>query len=506
MKLDAVVVGAGPNGLAAAITLASQGLRVRVLEAAERAGGGLATEALTLPGYVHDVCSAVHPLGIGSPLFAALPLDRHGLEWVQPDAPLAHPLDGEPAVLMERSLRATARGLGRDESAYRTFFGALTEDWTEAIPELLAPIGPRVGIARAARYAWRALGSASAVGDSIFQGPRARALFAGIAAHSILPLERPPSAAVALTLGAAGHAVGWPIPRGGADRLAHALVGVLEQLGGEVVCGVRVRSMLEVPPARATLFDLGPRPALAVLGEPLPRGFRRRLERFRYGPGAFKIDWALSEPIPWKDPACRRAGTLHLGGTAPEIAASEAAAWGEHAAAAPFVLLAQPSMFDDTRAPSGRHTAWGYCHVPAGSDRDMTAQIEGQIERFAPGFRDCVLARSVLSPAEFERRNPNLVGGDVGAGVLSLRRVFGRATGGGDPYGTPLPGVFFCSAATPPGAGVHGMCGFHAARSALRQRFGVEISRDPRRVFAAGLSSDAFTPLRRREPSLIVSR
>jgi len=489
MKFDAVVVGSGPNGLAAAITLAAQGLRVRVLEAAERPGGGLATEALTRPGFRHDVFSAIHPLGIGSPLLSALPLDRYGLEWVQPDVPLAHPLDGEPAVLLERSVRDTALGVGSDAGAYESLFGALSDDWVAAIPELLAPILPRPQTVKAARYAALGLRSASSVADSAFMGRRARGLFAGLAAHSVLPLDRRPSAAIALVLGAAGHAVGWPMPRGGSGALAAALVRLFESLDGEIVCGLRVRSLFDVPPARATLFDLTPRPALDVLGDALPQRFRRALGRYRYGPGAYKMDWALSDPIPWLDPACGRAGTVHLGGTAEEVAASEKSVWEGKNPDAPFVLLAQPSRFDDTRAPGGGHTAWAYCHVVAGSQEDMTARIERQIERFAPGFRDCILDRSTLDPAGLERRNANLVGGDVGAGALTLARALGRSLPSADPYATPLPGVFFCSAATPPGAGVHGMCGFHAARSALLKRFGVSISRDPSRVFSRLLSS-----------------
>ncbi|MCG8468304.1 MAG: NAD(P)/FAD-dependent oxidoreductase, partial [Gemmatimonadetes bacterium] len=367
-ELDAVVVGSGPNGLAAAITLAAHGLRVRVLEAADRPGGGLATDELTRPGFRHDVCSAIHPMGVGSPLFRALPLEAHGLTWIHPEAPLAHPLDDQPPAVLERSIDRTAAGLAPDVDAYRAFFEALVEDWDEAIPELLGPIGPRLALLRAARYGWRILGAADSVGTAAFQGTRARALFAGIAAHSIIPLDRAPSAAIALVLGAAGHAVGWPLPRGGSGALAAALVSILEALGGEVVCGRRVRSVFDLPPARATLLDLGPAGALEVLGAALPRRSRRALSRYPYGPGAFKLDWVLTEPIPWRDPACGRAGTVHLGGIAEEVAEAEAAVWRGVNHERPFVLLAQPTRFDETRAPVGGHVAWAYCHVVPGSE------------------------------------------------------------------------------------------------------------------------------------------
>ncbi len=486
-RLDAVVVGSGPNGLAAAITLASHGLSVRVLEAAPDPGGGLATRPLTLPGFAHDVCSAIHPLGVGSPLFEALPLARHGLRWVHPLAPLAHPLDDEPAVIVERSLGATAAGLGMDGSAYRGLFAPLVEGWERAIDPLLGPLPPSATALHAARWAWLGLASARRVSDASFVGRRARALFAGLAAHSIVPLERPPSAAVGLVLGAAAHRVGWPFPAGGAASLARALVSLLEALGGEVVCDRPVRSLLELPPARVTLLDLAPAPAAALVGDAFPGRYRRALARYRHGPGAYKLDWALSHPIPWRDPACARAGTVHVGGSFEEIAAAERAPWRDRVADRPFVLLAQPSRFDEGRAPPGRHTAWAYCHVPPGCTADVTARIEAQIERFAPGFGDCVIARSVLGPRDLERHNPNLVGGDVGGGALTLRQAVARPALRLDPYATPLPGVFLCSAATPPGGGVHGMCGFHAARSALRRRFGMRVGRRPRLALGARL-------------------
>jgi len=476
LTLDALVVGSGPNGLAAAITLASHGLGVRVIEAAARAGGGLSTEELTLPGFRHDVCSAVHPLAAASPLFEALPLARHGLEWIESHACAAHPLDGESSVLLGRSLEGTAEGLGDDGESWVRLFGPFLDAWPVDRHAVLAP--PGAAAVRLWRWAWHGLASARTVARRAFGGHRAAALWAGLGAHSILPLERRPSAGVGLTLGVAGHSVGWPIPRGGAGALAGALVALLRELGGHLETERRIGSLFDLPPARATLFDLGPGPLLRVLGEAAPPALRRRLAAYRYGPGAFKLDWALSEPIPWADPSTGRAATVHLGGRFEEIAASERAAWEGVAHERPFVLLAQPSRFDDTRAPEGRHTAWAYCHVPAGSSADATARIERQVERFAPGFRDCVLARSALSPADLERLNPNLVGGDVGAGVLDLRRVIGTLIPGRSPYALPMAGLYQCSAATPPGAGVHGMCGFHAARAALRERFGIRVSRE----------------------------
>lgn len=464
---DAVVVGAGPNGLAAAIVLARAGWSVLVLEANDEVGGGLRSAELTLPGFVHDVCSAVHPLGIGSPLLRALPLAEHGLAWVHPAAPMAHALDGG-AVVLERSLDATAEGLGGDGAAWRSLMHDLAGRWEERVPDLLAPLRWPARPLALARFGLPALRSADALATSRFAGERARALFAGLAAHSMLPLERPVSAAVALVLGAAAHAVGWPFPRGGAGAFARALASCLRALGGRIETGRRVASLGELPAARAVLLDVSPRGLLRLAGDRLPSGYRRALEGYRYNPGAFKVDWALSEPIPWRDAGCARAGTVHLGGTLAEVAASERAPWRGATAERPFVLLAQPSRFDETRAPPGQHTAWAYCHVPHGSDADMTERIERQIERFAPGFRDCILARSVLPPSALERANENLVGGDINGGAQDLRQLFFRPTASLNPYRTPLRGVYLCSSSTPPGGGVHGMCGYHAARTALR--------------------------------------
>ena len=469
---DAVVVGSGPNGLAAAIALAREGLGVLVVEAAATVGGGTRTAERTRPGFRHDVCSAIHPMGVGSPFFRTLPLAEHGLEWIHPPAPLAHPLDGRPAAVLERSVEATGQTLGSDGGAYARLFGPLADDADRLFADLLGPISIPRHPPAALRFGLRALRPALDLANAWFEDDPARALLAGLAAHSGLPLERPTTAAIGLMLGLAGHAVGWPLPRGGSQAIAEALASYFRALGGEVETGWRVDSIDELPRARAILLDVTPRQVVAMAGHRLPAGYRRRLERFRYGPGAFKLDWALDGPIPWSDPACARAATVHLGGTSAEVAASEAAVGrGEHPER-PFVLLAQQSLFDPTRAPAGMQTGWAYCHVPNGSTFDMTDRIEAQVERFAPGFRDRIVARSVMAPADFERYNPNDVGGDINGGAQDAGQIFTRPVARLDPYSTPTPGLYLCSASTPPGGGVHGMCGYHAARSALRRTFG----------------------------------
>jgi phytoene dehydrogenase-like protein len=465
---DAIVVGAGPNGLAAAIALARAGRSVLVLEAAPEAGGGVRSAALTLPGFVHDVCSAIHPLGAGSPFLRALPLADHGLAWAYSPAPLAHPLDDGTAVLLERSIAATAAGLGRDGPAYHRLVTPLVRGWEPMVEAILAPLRlPRHPLALA-RFGMRAVWPARALAERLFSGERARALFAGMAAHAIMPLEWPLTAAFGMVMLVLGHAVGWPFPQGGAQRLADALAGYLASLGGEIRTSSPVASLDQLPPARAVLFDLAPRQVLAIAGARLPAGYTHALGRYRHGPGVFKIDWALDGPIPWRAPECARAATLHLGGTLAEIADAEAAVWrGEHPER-PFVLLSQPSLFDSSRAPADKHTAWAYCHVPNGSAVDMTGRIEGQIERFAPGFRQRVLARSVMGPVAMERHNANYIGGDISGGVQDVRQLFTRPVARLDPYATPARGIYICSSSTPPGGGVHGMCGYWAARSALR--------------------------------------
>ena len=429
-------------------------------------GGGCRSAALTLPGFVHDVCSAVHPLAVASPFFRTLPLAGHGLEWVEPDAMVAHPFEaGTPAAIAERSVAATAAALGEDADAYRGLVGRAVDDWPliEDIVLGRLPV-PRHPLA-AWRFGRRAMQSADGLARRWFRAQRARALFAGHAAHGVLPLTTLPSGAIGLVLASLTHTAGWVFPRGGAQRLSDALASYFRSLGGEIVTNARIDAIEDVMQARAVLCDLSPRPLLRIAGHLLPAWYRRKLQRYRYGPASFKVDWALDAPIPWQDPAVARAGTVHVGGTFEQIAISEQAPWQGRAAERPFVLVAQPTLFDDTRAPRGRHVAWGYCHLPHGSTTDMLPRIEAQIERFAPGFRERILARHVMSPGDIERNNPNLAGGDIGMGVTSLTQLLTRPTW--RQHRTPRRGLYVCSAATPPGVGVHGMCGYHAARCAL---------------------------------------
>jgi phytoene dehydrogenase-like protein len=465
--VDAVVVGSGPNGLAAAIVLAQAGLVVRVLEAADTVGGGARSAELTLPGFVHDVCSAIHPLGVASPFFRTLPLTEHGVEWIEPPAALAHPFDDGTAALLERSPDAVPAGLGTDAGRWQKLFAPLVRDAEPLFEDLLGPLHVPKHPVALARFSARAAPPATLLARLTFRGERARAVFAGLSAHSMLRLDRPPSGAFGLTLGVLAHAVGWPFPRGGTQRLSDALASYLRSLGGEIETGHRVESLAELGETPTVLLDVTPRGLLALAGDRLPGRYRRGLEGYRYGPGVFKLDWALDGPIPWRAEECAQAATVHLGATLKEIADSEAAPGRGEIAERPYVLLAQQSLFDSTRAPAGQHTAWAYCHVPNGSTVDATERIEAQVERFAPGFRERILARSALGPADMERYNANYVGGDINAGAATLSQLFTRPVARPSPYTTPLPGVFLCSASTPPGGGVHGMCGYHAARAAL---------------------------------------
>src|SRR5580765_7865559 len=471
-KYDAVVVGSGPNGLAAAITLARAGYSVLVLEANSTIGGGARSAELTLPGFVHDVCSAVHPLAAGSPFFKTLALERFGLEWIEPEIPLAHPLDDGSAACLFKDVAVTAEQLHEDSGAYRRLLKPLARNWEDLSIEFLQPMlhWPRHPITLA-HFGILALCPATLLAKFIFKGERARSLFAGIAAHSFLPLEAPASSAFALVLGLAGHAVGWPIPRGGSQQISNALAAYLRELGGKIEVNHRIENLRDLPKSRVILLDVSVWEFLRIAGQQMPSRYRRRLESFRHAPGIFKIDYALSEPIPWQAEACRRAGTIHVGGTIDEIAAAEREIVRGRIPERPFVLVAQQSLFDETRAPRGQHTLWAYCHVPFSCGTDMSEQIESQIERFAPGFRDCILARHKMSAADLGRSNPNLAGGDINGGAANLTQLIARPVLSPTPYRTALPGVYLCSASTPPGGGVHGMCGYHAARAAWRDHF-----------------------------------
>ncbi len=468
--VDAVVVGAGPNGLAAAIELARTGRSVQLIERADEVGGGTRTAELTLPGFRHDVCSAVHPLLAGSPFLRGLALERYGLELVAPELDAAHPLDDGTAVAFHRSLTETVAGLGVDGGRYARVLGPFADNWPELADAILGP--PRVprNPLLTARFGLLGVLPATELARTVFRDGRTRALLAGMAAHAIRPLSAPGTAAFALVLMALGHAVGWPVVRGGSQQLAGAMRALLESLGGEVVTGREVRSLRELPDASVVLFDVAPRRLVEICGDQLPPRYRRALGRYRYGPGVFKLDYALSGPVPWRAPECARAGTIHLGGTFEEIAASELqVSRGSHPQR-PYVLIAQQSVVDASRAPAGKHTLWAYCHVPNGSAVDMTVAVEGQIERFAPGFSELILARTARGPAQLEAENPDYVGGDINCGLASLRQTLARPVLRASPYSTPNPRVFLCSAATPPGGGVHGMCGYHAARAVLRRR------------------------------------
>jgi phytoene dehydrogenase-like protein len=466
--LDAVVVGSGPNGLSAAVTLAQGGASVLVVEGHDQIGGGTRTAELTLPGFRHDVCSACHPMGILSPFFRRLPLADHGLRWIKPRVSVAHPLDDQPAVLLRLSLAETGRGLGADARAYERLVGPLVHDPHALLHDILGPLRVPAHPFRMLRFGLDGVRSAAGLARARFEGARARALFAGCAAHSVLPLERTMTAAVALVFCLAGHVEDWPVAEGGSAAIAGALGRLLVSLGGRVETGRWIRSLADLPDARAYLFDTSPAQLAAIAGPVLPAGYVGRLRRYRYGPGVFKIDWALDGPIPWRDPAVLEASTVHVGGTLDEIAAGEAAVWRDEHPERPFVLLCQQSQLDPTRAPEGKHTGYAYCHVPDGSTLDLTRAVEAQVERFAPGFRDRILARHAMSASDLERYNPTLAGGAITGGVSDLRQLFARPVARYDPYTTPHPRIFLCSSSTPPGGGVHGMPGHFAARSALR--------------------------------------
>jgi phytoene dehydrogenase-like protein len=470
MSRRACVVGAGPNGLAAAIVLAQSGLQVDVFEAEPEPGGAARTLALTLPGFFHDFGSAVHPLAAGSPFFSSLPLRDHGLEWIHSPASLAHPLDDGSVVTLERNLADAEVTLGKDGRVWRRLMGPLAERWAELSAEVLRPVHI---LSRhpwlLARFGVVAFPPANAIARALFREERTKALFAGLAAHSFLSLDEPLSAAFAVLLGAAAHAVGWPIPRGGAQSITTALCRYLVTFGVALKMSTQIDRLEAFPQYDLTLCDVTPRQLLRLADERLSPQYKSKLAKYPYGSGVFKVDYALANPVPWKATECRRAATVHVGGSAAEITASEAAVRSGQNVERPFVLLAQPSLFDATRAPAGKHTAWAYCHVPNGSKFDMLDRIEAQIERFAPGFRECILARRVFCPAALEKMDANLVGGDINGGAMDIRHFAFRPTW--RHYATSAKDLYLCSSSTPPGGGVHGMCGYHAARFALSRSF-----------------------------------
>jgi phytoene dehydrogenase-like protein len=469
-EYDAVVVGSGPNGLAAGIALQQKGLSVLLLEAKDSIGGGLRSAELTLPGYVHDICSAVHPMAAGSPFFNTLPLADHGLEYIYPDVAAAHPFDNGQAVILKGPVTETARLLGKDEQTYLRLMAPLVEDWPSIAPDVLGPLHfPKSPLAMA-RFGLKALPSASFMARS-FHTKELRGLWAGMAAHAILPLSQVTTSAIALVLMIAGHRKGWPLPRRGSSSIADALSSYFISLGGKIETGVYVRSLADLPSSKAVLLDLTPRQLLKLGGHHWSPLYQRQLEKYRYGSGVFKVDWALDSRIPFTAAGCRQAGTVHIGNTLEEIAEAELLTWKGGHPDRPFVLLAQQSVFDPSRAPSGKHTAWAYCHVPNGSGKDMTEAIERQVERFAPGFRDSILARHVMNTAQLEEYNANYVGGDINGGAIDWRQLFTRPALRSSPYRTSEKGIYICSSSTPPGGGVHGMCGYHAAQRAWKDIF-----------------------------------
>ena len=473
MQYDAVIVGSGPNGLAAAITLAREGLSVLVLEGKDTIGGGARTEQITLPGFHHDICSAIHPMSVVSPLIRALPLAEHGLAWAWSPAAIAHPLDDGSAATLEVDVDATAARLGEDERAYRklmTSFAAVAGKVFDDILRPIAALPPPKHPITLARFGLLGLQSAVRLAKR-FKTPHARALFAGSAAHSFLPLEHVGSSSFGLALMLAGHATGWPAAQGGSVAIVRAMASYLKSLGGEIRTGHVVQSLRDVPESRAVLFDVSPRQLANIAGDALPSSYVKKLRRFRHGPGAFKVDWALDGPIPWKNAECARSATVHVGGTLEEIAEHERAAFHGTMTDKPFVLCAQQSMFDPTRAPEGKHTGWAYCHVPNGWDGDATERIERQIERFAPGFRDRILAKHTINTAQYEKHNPNMIGGDIAGGANTMLQFLTRPFPRLDPYSTPNRRLYLCSSSTPPGGGVHGMCGYWGAKSALKRAF-----------------------------------
>ncbi|TWR24729.1 NAD(P)/FAD-dependent oxidoreductase [Mucilaginibacter pallidiroseus] len=476
-QYDAVVVGSGPNGLAAAILMQQQGLSVLMLEGKDTIGGGLRTAELTLPGFKHDICSAIHPMAIASPFFKTLPLDQFGLEYLYPEVDAAHPMDGSPAAVLMRSINSTADGLGADGQVYKDLIEPIIDAWPNIAGDALGPIAFPKHPLHMAKFGLKAIQPATWLAKS-FNTEKAKALLAGMAAHAIQPLTNWATSAIALVLMANAHIKGWPAPKGGSQQIANALAGYFLSLGGKIETNTYITSLHKLPAAKAYLFDITPDQLMQIAGERLSALYTAQLKRYKYGMGVFKLDWALREPIPFKDDDCRKAGTLHLGGTFKEIAAAEQRTSNGHHPEKPFVILAQPTVFDPTRASAGKHVAWGYCHVPNGSVKDMTEAIENQIERFAPGFRDTIIGRHIFNTQQLQLYNPNYIGGDINGGLLDITQLFTRPVLKASPYRTSIKNIYLCSSSTPPGGGVHGMCGYHAAKRALKEIFNITANRN----------------------------
>lgn len=475
-NFDAFVIGSGPNGLSAAIALAQQGLKVKVFEAKDSVGGGTRTLELTEPGFKHDICSAVHPTAVGSPFFSTLPLDKYGLEWIHPEFPIAHPLENSDAVITERSFENTLERFGSDSKNYRKLFKEFIDSWEFLSKDLFGSLRiPRHPLAMM-RFGWYGMFSSNLLSNSFFNQERSKAYFSGLAAHSILPLENTFTASFGLILGTTVHSVGWPIAKGGSHSITKALAKHFESLDGEIELNSRIESLDEFPSDKPILFDLTPRQVITIADDRISTKLKNKLLNFNYGPGAYKIDFALSEPVPWLNEECKRAGTLHLGGTMEEISYSEKQVWEGIHPDKPYVLVSQPSVFDKSRAPENKHVLWSYCHVPNGSTENMKEQIIDQIERYAPGFRDIIISSSTMTAVDFEKYNPNYIGGDINGGAQNLKQLFGRPLLKWDPYKLPVDHLYICSSSTPPGGGVHGMCGFNAATSVLKNEFGIKVS------------------------------
>jgi phytoene dehydrogenase-like protein len=472
-EYDAVVVGSGPNGLSAAVRMSQEGLKVLVLEAKATIGGGTRTKELTEPGFLHDVCAAVVPTTAGSPYLTSLGLEKYGLEFIHPEIPYAHPLDHGDAAVAHRSIEKTVEGLGVDGRAYKRLYGEFVDHWDYLSQDVFGTLRFPKHPLLMARFGWYGRYSAKHLTNSLFKTEKAKALFAGCAAHSIMPLTNAFSASFGLVLGSSAHSVGWPIAKGGTASITNALAELLKANDGIIQKDHEVNSLNDIPSAKTVLFDLTPLQISTIAGESLPGNYKNKLQAFEYGPGACKVDWALSEPVPWANEQCRKAGTLHLGGTFDEVAEGEDVIWKGQHHDKPYVLLSQPSLFDDTRAPEGKHTLWAYCHVPNGSKEDRTEVIENQIERFAPGFKDTIISKHTITAQGFEQYNSNYIGGDINSGAQYFKQLFGRPVLKWNSYKMPVDGMYICSSSTPPGGGVHGMCGYHAAQSALKNEFGI---------------------------------